>query len=173
MCSGRSFWPQLSGKTTRPRQQLLFIRTKTFTASPRTFVVKHCRVLQGHQQGGTHVCHSTKLTYFLHTSTHTGMRAIKVKVEHMEDRLYIHRNYCICLCVIFDNHIVYKVWMGKLGGTLRLDFSGRETDAPQPGNLDWVPEKGGWAKYFGKCDHGYVSTWYILWNRSDVEDEDK
>jgi len=24
-----------------------------------------------------------------------GMRATKVKVEHMEDRLYIHRNYCL------------------------------------------------------------------------------
>ena len=23
------------------------------------------------------------------------MRATKVKVEHMEDRLYIHRNYCL------------------------------------------------------------------------------
>ena len=27
--------------------------------------------------------------------TQTGMRATKVKVEHMEDRLYIHRNYCL------------------------------------------------------------------------------
>ena len=35
-------------------------------------------------------------TYLLTTShIHTGMRATKVKVEHMEDRLYIHRKYCL------------------------------------------------------------------------------
>jgi len=100
MCSGRSFWPQLSGRTTRPWQQFLFIRKRTSTASPRTFIIKHCRVwrvLQGHQQGGQHVCHPTKLTcFFLHAPAHTCMRATKVKVEYMEDRLYIHRNYCMC-----------------------------------------------------------------------------
>ena len=40
----------------------------------------------------------TQLTCtFLHTPAHTqtGMRATKVKVEHMEDRLYIHHNYCL------------------------------------------------------------------------------
>ena len=31
----------------------------------------------------------------IHIHIHPGMRATKVKVEHMEDRLYIHRNYCL------------------------------------------------------------------------------
>ena len=54
-CSGRSFWPQLSGKMTHQFQQFLFIRTWTSRASPNTFIVRQCRVrraLQGHQQGG-------------------------------------------------------------------------------------------------------------------------
>ena len=48
----------------------------------------------------THICHQTKTKYtdlhtHIHVHIHTGMRATKVKVEHMEDRLYIHRNYCL------------------------------------------------------------------------------
>jgi len=46
----------------------------------------------------THICHQTKMKYtdlHTHIHIHTGMRATKVKVEHMEDRLYIHRNYCL------------------------------------------------------------------------------
>jgi len=87
-----------------------FIRTRTSQASPRTFITKNCRVqrvLQGHPKEGTHILQREKLTCtFLHTPahTHTGMRATKMKVNlsHMEDRLYIHRNF------------VYKIWIGKL-----------------------------------------------------------
>jgi len=46
----------------------------------------------------THICHQTRIQHaYLHTHIHlhTGMRPTKVKVEHMEDRLYIHRNYCL------------------------------------------------------------------------------
>ena len=48
----------------------------------------------------THICHQTKAKYTdlhtrIHIHIHTGMRSTKVKVEHMEDRLYIHRNYCL------------------------------------------------------------------------------
>ena len=31
----------------------------------------------------------------IHVHIHTGMRVTKVKVDHMEDRLYVHRNYCL------------------------------------------------------------------------------
>jgi len=53
--SGRSFWPQLSGKMTHQLHQFLFIQTCTSRASLRTFIIRHCRVrraLQGDQQGG-------------------------------------------------------------------------------------------------------------------------
>ena len=48
----------------------------------------------------THFCHQTRTKYtdlhtHIHIHIHTSMRATKVKVEHMEDRLYIHRNYCL------------------------------------------------------------------------------
>ena len=56
-----------------------------------TFFIKHCRVyrvLQGHQQGGTHVCHTIKITCtFLHAPAHTCMRATKDTIEHIKDRL--------------------------------------------------------------------------------------
>jgi len=45
----------------------------------------------------THICHQTKMKYtdlHTHIHIHTVMRATKIKVEHMEDRLYIHRNFC-------------------------------------------------------------------------------
>jgi len=46
----------------------------------------------------THICHQTKMKYtdlHTHVHIHTGMRTTKVKVEHMEDRLYINCNYCV------------------------------------------------------------------------------
>ena len=71
MCSGRSFWPQLSGKTTRPQQQFLFIRTRTSTAGPRTFIVKHCRVAGSSARGYTCLSPNKTSMYFLtHTRTY-------------------------------------------------------------------------------------------------------
>ena len=56
--SGRSFWPQLSGKTGRPRQRLFAYEYERRGVSPRPFIFKHCKVRrmqQGHEQGGTYV----------------------------------------------------------------------------------------------------------------------
>ena len=37
----------------------------------------------------------TDIYLFAHSHIHTGMWATKLRVKHMEDRLFIHRNYCL------------------------------------------------------------------------------
>ena len=53
--------------------------------------------------------------------------------------------------------------MGKLVWNTWLP-SPRSRRAPTL-NLHWVPEMGWWTEWFGRCNHGYVSTWYVLWCR--------
>ena len=56
------------------------------------------------------------------------------------------------------------IWVNWVG---TLDFPRRDQGAPHPCNLHWVPEMGWWTEWFGRYNHGYVSTWdkLVLWCR--------
>ena len=63
------------------------------------FIPRYIRVCV-YMMSHTHICHQTKTKHtdlhtHIHIHIHTGMRVTKAKVEHMEDRLYIHRNFCL------------------------------------------------------------------------------
>jgi len=64
-----------------------------------------------------------------HIHIHTGIRATKVKIEHMEDRLYIHRNY----------------FLQNTNGKTRLDHLTPLKEIKAPPNLDILTENQKWV----------------------------
>ena len=96
----------------------------------------------------THICHQTKMKYtdlHTHIHVHTGMRATKVKVEHIEDRLYNHRNY----------------GLQDMDGKTGLDHLTPLKEIKARPNLEILTEYQKWVddlRNFGRCDYGYVSS---------------
>ena len=101
----------------------------------------------------------TKLTCtFLYTPAHTqtGMRATKVKVEHMEDRLYIHRNYCL----------------QDLNGKTGLEHLTSLAEIKARPNLDILTEYQKWVDEQSDLVDAIMGM-YQLDTSSDVQDEEK
>jgi len=87
---------------------------------------------------------------------HTGMRATKIKVEHMEDRLYNHRNYCL----------------QDINGKTRLDhLTPLKEIKPRP-NLDILTEYQEWVDE--QCDLvDAIMGMYQVDTSSENEDEER
>ena len=80
------------------------------------------------------------------------MRATKVKVEHMEDRLYIHRNYCL----------------QDLNGKTGLEHLTSLAEIKARPNLDILTEYQKWGDLVDA-----IMGMYQLDTSSDVQDEEK
>mmetsp|Transcript_90156 Transcript_90156/g.131953 ORF Transcript_90156/g.131953 Transcript_90156/m.131953 type:complete len:94 (+) Transcript_90156:972-1253(+) len=80
------------------------------------------------------------------------MHATKVKVEHMEDRLYIHRNYCL----------------QDLNGKTGLEHLTSLAEIKARPNLDILTEYQKWGDLVDA-----IMGMYQLDTSSDVEDEEK
>jgi ribosome assembly protein YihI (activator of Der GTPase) len=88
--------------------------------------------------------------------TQTGMRATKVKVEHMEDRLYIHRNYCL----------------QDLNGKTGLEHLTSLAEIKARPNLDILTEYQKWVDEQSDLVDAIMGM-YQLDTSSDVQDEEK
>jgi len=84
------------------------------------------------------------------------MRATKVKVEHTEDRLYIHRNYCL----------------QDLNGKTGLEHLTSLAEIKARPNLDILTEYQKWVDEQSDLVDAIMGM-YQLETSSDVEDEEK